>query len=151
MVTSSLWVNALRLWQNGCCFEGDFSKSVFSYKKFYILTHIALKFVPRGLLVSKSALVQVMAWCRQATSHYLNKCWPRPMTPYGVTRPEWVEINYRFSLQSPMSNGWDNISPGLKVEVLNTDCDLQKEVYWVATVIKLAGELPGGSIYETIF
>ena len=24
----------------------------------------------------KSTLVQVMAWCRQATSHYLNQCWP---------------------------------------------------------------------------
>ena len=25
----------------------------------------------------KSALVQVMAWCHQATSHYLSQCWPR--------------------------------------------------------------------------
>ena len=24
---------------------------------------------------NKSALVQVMAWCRQASSHYLNQCW----------------------------------------------------------------------------
>ena len=29
-----------------------------------------------------------MAWCRQATSHYLNQCWPRSPTPYGVTRPQ---------------------------------------------------------------
>ena len=27
-----------------------------------------------------------MAWCSQATSHYLNQCWPRSPTPYGVTR-----------------------------------------------------------------
>ena len=33
----------------------------------------------------KSALVLVMAWCRQAPSHYLSQCWPRFMTPYGVT------------------------------------------------------------------
>ena len=26
---------------------------------------------------SKSALVQVVAWCSQVTSHYLNQCWPR--------------------------------------------------------------------------
>ena len=32
-----------------------------------------------------------MAWCRQATSHYLNQCWPRFPTSYGVTRPQWVE------------------------------------------------------------
>ena len=38
----------------------------------------------------KSTLVQVMAWCRQATSHYLNQCRPRSPTPYGVTGPQWV-------------------------------------------------------------
>ena len=31
-----------------------------------------------------------MAWCRQATSHYLSQCWPRSMSPYGITRPQWV-------------------------------------------------------------
>ena len=38
-----------------------------------------------------STLVQVMAWCRQATSHYPSQCWPRSLSPYGVTRPEWVK------------------------------------------------------------
>ena len=33
-----------------------------------------------------------MAWCCQATSHYLNQCWPRSMSPYGVTRPQWVNL-----------------------------------------------------------
>ena len=28
------------------------------------------------LVYDKSTLVQVMAWCRQATSHYLSQCWP---------------------------------------------------------------------------
>ena len=31
-----------------------------------------------------------MAWCHQATSHYLSQCWPRSVSPYGVTRPQWV-------------------------------------------------------------
>ena len=39
----------------------------------------------------QSTLVQVMAWCRQATSHYLNHCWPRSPTPYVITRPQWVK------------------------------------------------------------
>ena len=39
----------------------------------------------------QSTLVQVMAWCRQATSHYLSQCWPRSLSPYGVTRPQWVK------------------------------------------------------------
>ena len=32
----------------------------------------------------KSTLVQAMAWCCRATSHYLNQCWPRSLTPYGA-------------------------------------------------------------------
>ena len=44
-----------------------------------------------GLTDDKSTLVQVMAWCRQATSHYLSQCWPCSMLPYGVTRPQWVK------------------------------------------------------------
>ena len=35
-----------------------------------------------------------MDWCRQATSHYLNQCWPRSPTPYGVTRPHWVNLRW---------------------------------------------------------
>ena len=29
-----------------------------------------------------------MAWCRQATSHYLSRCWHRFMSPYGITMPQ---------------------------------------------------------------
>ena len=45
----------------------------------------------------KSTLVQVMAWCRQATSHYLCQCWPRPPSPYGVTRPQGVKVKLPLS------------------------------------------------------
>ena len=38
----------------------------------------------------KSTPVLVMAWCHQATSHYLSQCWPRSILPYGVTKPQWV-------------------------------------------------------------
>ena len=40
--------------------------------------------------VPKSTMVQVTAWCRQATSHNLDHCWPRSMSPYDVTRGKWV-------------------------------------------------------------
>ena len=52
---------------------------------------IALRWMPQDLTDDKSTLVQVMAWCRQATSHYLSQCWPRSMSPNGVTRPQWVK------------------------------------------------------------
>ena len=45
-----------------------------------------------ALSENKSTLVQVMAWCRQATSHYLSQCWPRYVLPYGVIRPQWVKF-----------------------------------------------------------
>ena len=25
------------------------------------------------------------------SGHYLSQCWPRSMSPYGVTRPQWVK------------------------------------------------------------
>ena len=40
----------------------------------------------------QSALVQVMACCLTAPSHYLSQCWPRSLLPYGVTRPQWVKL-----------------------------------------------------------
>ena len=52
---------------------------------------IGLRWMPLDLTNDKSTLVQVMAWCRQATSHYLNQCWPKSLSPYGVTRPQCVK------------------------------------------------------------
>ena len=51
---------------------------------------IALIWMSLDFTDDQSTLVQVMAWCRQAASHYLGQCWPRSQSPYGVTRPQWV-------------------------------------------------------------
>ena len=51
---------------------------------------IALRWMPQTITNKKSTLVQVMAWCRQATSHYLSQHWS--MSSYGVTRPHWVNV-----------------------------------------------------------
>ena len=48
--------------------------------------------MPLDLTDDESKLVQVMAWCHQATSHYLSQCWPSSMLPCGVIRPQWVDI-----------------------------------------------------------
>ena len=58
-----------------------------------ISCEIALSWKPQDLTDDKSTLVQVMAWCHQATSHYLSQCWPRSLSPYGVTWPQWVELS----------------------------------------------------------
>ena len=42
-----------------------------------ICCEIVLKWMPQDS--DKSALGQVMTWCCQATSHYLNQCWQSPI------------------------------------------------------------------------
>ena len=46
----------------------------------------------QNLIDEKSTLVQVMAWCSQERNHYLSRCWPRSLSPYGITKPQWVKI-----------------------------------------------------------
>ena len=43
---------------------------------------------------SHRTLLHVMAWCHQATSHYLSHCRPRSMSPYCITRPQWVKFHW---------------------------------------------------------
>ena len=45
-------------------FADDIFKCIFLNEKFCILIQISVKFIARGPIGSKSALVQVMAWCR---------------------------------------------------------------------------------------
>ena len=40
--------------------------------------------MPLDLTDDESTLVQVMAWCHQATSHYLSQCWLRFMVSLGL-------------------------------------------------------------------
>ena len=69
----------------------------------------------------QSTLVQLMAWCRQAASHYLSQCWPRPLSPYDVTRPQWVNslsslcviLHAILSNISNITLTWVNIGPVL--------------------------------------
>ena len=65
---------------------------------------IPLSWISLNLTDDKSTLVQVMAWCRQATSYCLNQCWPRSMSPYGITRPQWVNVMRKERLRQ---RKWD--------------------------------------------
>ena len=55
-----------------------------------VLYEIVLRWISMNLTDYKSTPFQVMAWCRQATSHYLSQCWPGSMSQCGVIRPQWV-------------------------------------------------------------
>ena len=66
------------------------SKLILVTDGYDISSEIALRWTSRDLCDDKSTLGQLMAWCRQATSHNLNQCWPTFLPPFGVTRPQWV-------------------------------------------------------------
>ena len=51
----------------------------------------------------KTMLVQVMAWCCQATSHLLKQYWPRS-TGYGVIRLSWVDSSSFVEFYSHLYN-----------------------------------------------
>ena len=57
-----------------------------------IPVNITLEWMPEDLIDGKSTLVQVMARCHQARSHYLSQCWPISVSPYDIIRPQWVKV-----------------------------------------------------------
>ena len=75
-----IWVNSMVPRRFGCDFKyatfilalliGIFESSYFN----------ALSQIPPDFIDDESTLVQVMAWCHQAASHYLIQCWPRSVT-----------------------------------------------------------------------
>ena len=56
-----------------------------------ISCELALRVMALDLTDDKSTMVQVMAWCRQASSHYLSQWWSRSLLLYCVIRPQWVK------------------------------------------------------------
>ena len=102
-----------------------------------ISCEIAFKWMSMDLTDDKSTLVQVMAWCRQATSHSLNQCCPRSVSPYGVTRPQWVNFLFFFKIdislhftgnflafvhhpQLQINQSWWWLSPPIRVPALGS-------------------------------
>ena len=77
-------------------FERNFRKVIFKLilviDVWGISCEIVLTWMPQDLTDDKSSLVQVMAWCCQATSHYLNQCWPSSLSPYSIIRPQWIKL-----------------------------------------------------------
>ena len=69
------WICSLAPWR----FEGNFRWVIFMLilviDVWCISYEIILRWMSLDLMIDKSTLVQVMACCRQATSHYLNQCW----------------------------------------------------------------------------
>ena len=85
-------------------FEWNFRYVIFKrilvIARWGISSEIALIWMSLDSTDDQSTLVQVMAWCRQAPSHYLSQCWPRSLLPYGVTRSQWVNLSFSVTALS---------------------------------------------------
>ena len=73
----------------GSNFESTQLKSIIDI--FSSSCEVALRWMSQDLADYKSILVQVITWCRKATSHYLSQCWIRCLSLYDVTRPHWIK------------------------------------------------------------
>ena len=80
----------LQIWKSTCTwlkyFEKYLTPTLLAVRLFSGVCHRTFNLATCN---EKSTSVPVMAWCRQATIHYLSQCWPR-YKPYGVTRSQWV-------------------------------------------------------------
>ena len=87
-------INSLAPGRCGC---GSNSKSMIfkliNHTSSWGLIEIALRWIPQNLTDQKLTLVPIMAWCHQATSHYMGQCWPRSMLSYCITWQQWVNFN----------------------------------------------------------
>ena len=45
------------------------------------------------IIKSMLAVVLIMAWCCQATRHYLDQCWANPMAPLGYNELRWWNLD----------------------------------------------------------
>ena len=73
--------------------SNDFTNMIFKHiteGRFSTHCVTALRWMPKILINDTATLVLVMAWCCQATSHYLSQCWPTSMSPYGIRNPQWL-------------------------------------------------------------
>ena len=67
----------------------------------WIAIKIWLNFVSKGSINNDPALVQIMAWCRSATSHYLIEWWPSSLTHISVAGNKRIVIygGCRYAMQ----------------------------------------------------
>ena len=102
------WVNSLAPGGFENIFQNVFFKLISWIDTLSNSCETALRSMPQNPSDDKSTLVQVMAWCRQAASHYLSQCCPRSLSPYGVTRPQWVKTLFSYIRIYFTNCGWSN-------------------------------------------
>ena len=88
-------LNSLPLDNMAAILADDIFKCIFINENDKISIPYSLKCVPGSPIDDNRALVQIMAWSRTATSHYLNQYWPSSLTLICGTRGRSF-ISYGF-------------------------------------------------------
>ena len=70
-----------------------------------------------------------MAWCRQATSHYLSQCWPRSLLPYGVIRRPWVKHRGYQERNNASKTRRDILHYNIYRPILVSDNDINANIF----------------------
>ena len=73
----------------------------------WIAIKIWLNFVSKCSIDNDIALVQIMAWCRSATSHYLIEWWPSSLTHISVAGNKRIAI---YDVSDCLWTDWEPMS-----------------------------------------
>ena len=87
-------INSLSCGRCGSDFGNMIFKLIIQNSTLNNRCEIALRWMLKNINNEMSELVQVMAWCYQAPSHYLSQCWLRFLSPYCITRPQWIKSHH---------------------------------------------------------
>ena len=93
-------LSTLRPEQHAHHLADDIFKCNFLNKTVWISTKNKLKYIPERSVDKKSALVQVMGWCRRGTRPLPEAMLIKTMMLYSVTRPQWVKHMIAWHISS---------------------------------------------------
>ena len=100
------WLLSSSSWRCGWDFECFNLQPQFKVGILTISCGKVFRWMPQDHIDDKFTLVQVMGWCHQTTSHYLNQCWPSYMTPFDVSRQQCVEHCWYKKIPTPWWYAW---------------------------------------------
>ena len=99
MLAAAARFNSLSPGRYGCNLKWVILKLIWRIDILKVSCQIALMWMQQHFTDDQSTLFLVMAWCCQAARHYLSQWWPRSISPYCITRPQWDKsVSYLITL-----------------------------------------------------
>ena len=81
-------------WGRGVDFEYFIVKCIVVFTFINIYNTMTIRWMMQYGINEKTTFVQVMAWCHQATGHYLSQHWSIAMSLYDATNPQWANLEF---------------------------------------------------------